>query len=159
MVHHTVTRDLAGTIRLVRDVGQPENDVPPPLYQLLVDKAGVLHVIGWGRANHAGLGDADVLRAVIAEHLPLPAPNDLTVDGNARFYAIAGINLGDGIDPWPAVQLDTIARTSALICGAHRWSYRSVIGHLEWQHGKVDPRGPGGPLISRIRQMVNERLD
>lgn len=158
MVHHTVTRDVASTVHLVRDIGQPENDVPPPLYQMLVDKTGRLHVIGWGRANHAGLGDDDVLRAVVAEHLPLPEPNELNTDGNARFYGIAGINLGDGRDPWPHAQLDTIARVCARICAWHGWSYRSVIGHLEWQRGKVDPRGPGGPLISQLRQMVNERI-
>ena len=30
---------------------------------------------------------------------------------------------------------------SAAICRVHNWGPRSVIGHLEWQPGKVDPRG------------------
>ncbi|MFJ8719729.1 N-acetylmuramoyl-L-alanine amidase [Streptomyces violaceus] len=159
MVHHTVTRDVAATIRLVREVGQPENNVPPPLYPLVVDKRGHLHVAAWGRCNHAGLGDDDVHRAVVAERYPLPAPNELNVDGNARYYGVAGINMGDGVDPWPHSQLNTIAGVSALLCDAHNWTERSVIGHLEWQRGKPDPRATGGgSLMPRIRQLVNGRL-
>lgn len=159
MVHHTVTRDLAGTIRLIRDIGQPENDVPPPLYPLLVDKAGHLHVVAWGRCNHAGLGDDDVHRAVIAEHYPLPKPNEANTDGNARYYGVAGLNRGDGVDPWPQAQVNTIAAVSALLCRAHRWTERSVIGHREWTSAKPDPRDVGGgSLMPRLRQLVRGGL-
>lgn len=159
MVHHTVTRDLEATIRLIRDVGQPENDVPPPLYPLLVDKAGHLHVVAWGRCNHAGLGDDDVHRHVIAERYPLPVPNELNTDGNARYYGVAGLNMGDGADPWTVAQLDTLAGVSALLCRAHRWTQRSIIGHLEWQRGKVDPRATGGgSLMPRVRTLALRRL-
>lgn len=162
MLHHTVTRDVAATVRLVRDIGQPEQSVPPPLYAGVVDKTGHLHMVGWGRCNHAGLGDPDVLRAVVAEHMPLPHPQHSTVDGNARFYGFAGINWGDMRDPWPAAQLATLAQVSALICRHHRWTQRSVIGHLEWQSGKVDPRGSGydsqGGLIAHLRGRVLAEL-
>jgi hypothetical protein len=155
MVHHTATRDLKATIQLIRDVGQPQNDVPPPLYPLLVDKTGHLHVVAWGRCNHAGLGDDDVHRAVVAERYPLPSPNELNTDGNSRYYGVAGLNLGDGVDPWTAAQLDAIAGVSRLLCRAHEWTQRSVIGHLEWQPGKVDPRATGGgSLMPRIRTLV-----
>lgn len=156
MLHHTVTSNVARTISLVRDIGQPENDVPPPLYAGLVDKAGHLHMVAWGRCNHAGLGDDDVLRAVIAEAPRPPRPNEANTDGNARFYGFAGINLGDGRDPWPDAQLDTMAEVSAIVCGFHGWTQRSVIGHLEWQPGKIDPRGgteyaEQGGLIFNLR--------
>lgn len=157
MVHHTASRDVAGTIRVVKDIGQPENNVPPPLYPLVVDKTGLLHVVAWGRCNHAGLGDDDVLRAVVAERAT-PFPNERNTDGNARFYGISGINKGDGTDPWPHAQLVTISKTAALICRHHRWTRNSVIGHREWTSGKVDPRGPQGDLCPRIRGMVHERL-
>lgn len=157
LLHHTVTRDLARTISIVRDVGQSE-EVPAPLYPMVVDKAGGLHVVAWGRCNHAGLGDDDVLRALIAER-PTPKPNEANTDGNARLYGVAGINMGDGKDPWPEPQLETMAAVSALICRHHRWTQRSVLGHLEWQPGKVDPRGGAefaaqGGLIYHLRGRV-----
>lgn len=158
MLHHTVTRDVAGTVRLVRDIGQPENDVPAPLYAGVVDKTGHLHMVGWGRCNHAGLGDRDVLNAVVAERMPLPVPNDHNCDGNARFYGFAGINMGDRHDPWPAAQLLTLGEIAGLICKWHGWTERSVIGHLEWTDQKVDPRGPGGPLMPQLRTLAHEVL-
>ncbi|MFJ2399889.1 hypothetical protein ACIOUE_01205 [Streptomyces xanthochromogenes] len=33
----------------------------------VIDKADTCHMVGWGRANHAGLGGDDVLKAVIDE--------------------------------------------------------------------------------------------
>jgi hypothetical protein len=156
LLHHTVTRDVARTISLVRDIGQPENDVPPPLYAGVIDKSGHLHMVGWGRCNHAGLGDPDVLAAVVAERMPLPPPNELTVDGNARFYGFAGVNMGDGEDPWPAAQLHTMGELSGIICKWHGWTERSVIGHLEWQRGKIDPHSSQGSLMPALRHLVRE---
>ncbi|MCZ9344540.1 N-acetylmuramoyl-L-alanine amidase, partial [Streptomyces sp. TRM76130] len=97
-------------------------------------------LVGNGRANHAGSGDADVLAAVIAE-TALPAPDSDDVDGNTRFYGFECINLGDGSDPWPEAQLEAIARVCAAICRAHGWGAPSVIGHLEWTLRKIDPKG------------------
>lgn len=156
LLHHTVTQNVMQTISLVRDIGQPENGVPAPLYQGVVDKSGHLHVVAWGRVNHAGLGDPDVLAAVIAERMPLPPPNELTVDGNARFYGFAGINLGDGKDGWPAAQLQTLGELAGAICKWHGWSERSVIGHLEWQRGKIDPHYSGGSLMPALRRIARE---
>ncbi len=52
----------------------------------------------YGRANHAGPGDDDVLRAVIAEKA-LPRDNEANTDGNRHFYGFECENLGDGDDP------------------------------------------------------------
>ncbi|WP_256356519.1 N-acetylmuramoyl-L-alanine amidase, partial [Streptomyces sp. PKU-EA00015] len=65
------------------------------------------------------------------------------------------INRGDGKDPWPAAQLKAIEKASAAICRAHGWSHRSVIGHLEWQPGKVDPRGFS---MDSMQTRVKDRL-
>ena len=157
LLHHTATSNVPKTISIVRDIGQSD-EVPAPLYAGIVDKGGHLHMVAWGRCNHAGLGDRDVLAAVIAEHLPLPAPNGLDVDGNARFYGFAGVNLGDGEDDWPAAQLDTLAAVSAVICKHHGWSDRSVIGHREWQRGKVDPCDAHGSLMGRLRARAAAHL-
>lgn len=151
MIHHTVTRGTASTVRLCRD---GRSDLPGPLCHGVIAKDGRVHLVGYGRANHAGSGDSDVLAAVIAEKR-LPPDHEANTDGNRHFYGFECENLGDGEDPWPAAQLDAIARTAAAICRVHGWTSRSVIGHLEWQPGKVDPRGF---TMSAMRTRVAERL-
>ncbi|MFI1889807.1 peptidoglycan-binding protein [Streptomyces jumonjinensis] len=137
MIHHTVTTDTDRSVALCRD---GHAALPGPLCHGVIAKDGTVHLVGHGRANHAGLGDGDVLQAVAAER-SLPADNEADTDGNRSFYGFECVNLGDGEDPWPAVQLEAIARVSAALCRAHGWSARSVIGHMEWQPGKIDPRG------------------
>ncbi|WP_425244692.1 LysM peptidoglycan-binding domain-containing protein [Streptomyces citrinus] len=151
MIHHTVTSGTAATVRICRD---GHADLPGPLCHGVIAKNGTVHLVGYGRANHAGLGDDDVLQAVIDERA-LPADNEANTDGNARFYGFECENLGDGRDPWPAAQIEAIERVAAAICRHHGWSERSVIGHLEWQPGKVDPRGFG---MAWLRGLVRDRL-
>ncbi|GLF93115.1 peptidoglycan-binding protein [Streptomyces yaizuensis] len=137
MVHHTVTSGTQGSVELCYN---GHSSLPGPLCHGVIAKDGTVYLVGNGRANHAGLGDGEVLRAVIGEE-PLPVDNDADTDGNRYFYGFECINLGNGTDPWPEAQLLAIERASAAICRAHGWSQRSVIGHLEWQPGKIDPRG------------------
>ncbi|MER6336047.1 N-acetylmuramoyl-L-alanine amidase, partial [Streptomyces tendae] len=93
-------------------------------------------------------------RAVIAEKA-LPGDNEANTDGNRHFYGFECENLGDGDDPWPAVQLEAIERAAAALCRHHGWNERSVIGHLEWQPGKVDPRGF---TMASMRERIRDRL-
>jgi LysM repeat protein len=151
MIHHTVTKGSASTVELCR---KGHSNLPGPLCHGVITKDGRVHLVGYGRANHAGLGDDDVLRAVINE-TALPADNEATTDGNRHFYGFECENLGDGKDPWPAAQLEAIERVSAAICRHHGWSDRSVIGHLEWQPGKVDPRGF---TMSSMRERIRARI-
>ena len=72
MVHHTVTKGTANTVSICRD---GYTALPGPLCHGVIDKQGVVHLVGYGRANHAGSGDGDVLAAVIAEKA-LPAVNE-----------------------------------------------------------------------------------
>ena len=137
MIHHTVTRGSANTVELCR---KGHSSLPGPLCHGVITKDGRVHLVGYGRANHAGLGDPDVLAAVIAERA-VPADNEATTDGNRHFYGFECENLGDGKDPWPEEQLEAIEKVAAAICRHHGWSERSVIGHKEWQPGKIDPRG------------------
>jgi hypothetical protein len=137
MIHHTVTKGTARTVNICRD---GYSGLPGPLCHGVIAKDGTVYLVGHGRANHAGLGDDDVLRAVIDERA-LPADNETSTDGNRHFYGFECENLGDGKDPWPAVQLEAIEKAAAAVCRAHAWDERSVIGHKEWQPGKVDPRG------------------
>ena len=151
MIHHTVTTGTATSVRICRD---GYASLPGPLCHGVIAKDGTVHLVGYGRANHAGLGDPDVLRAVVAE-TALPPDDEAAVDGNARFYGFECENLGDGKDPWPEAQLEAIERVSAAICRAHGWGAGSVIGHLEWQPGKVDPRGF---TMTAMRDRVAARL-
>ncbi len=137
MIHHTGPYSSeADMVELCR-VGY--QDLPGPLCHAVIDRSGTLHLVGYGRTNHAGMGDMDVLLAVIAEKTSLPRDNEADTDGNRHFYGFECINTGD--QPWPAAQLDAMARAAAAVCRAHGWTEHSVIGHKEWQPGKPDPGG------------------
>ncbi|MGI5443400.1 peptidoglycan-binding protein [Streptomyces shenzhenensis] len=151
MIHHTVTSGTAATVAICRD---GYSSLPGPLCHGMIAKDGRVHLVGYGRANHAGLGDYDVLQAVIAEK-PLPGDNAADTDGNRHFYGFECENLGDGKDPWPEAQLLAIERVAAAICRVHGWNERSIIGHLEWQPGKVDPRGF---TMDAMRARIAKRL-
>lgn len=147
MIHHTGLYETeAGMLDLL---WTGYASLPGPLCHVGMGKDGIAHMMSAGRANHAGTGDPAVLQHVIHEDygtLPRPRFTDGEkggVDGNARFYGFELINRGDGTDPWPDVQVDAAARAAAGICAKHGWSERSVIGHLEWQRGKIDPHGFG----------------
>ncbi|MGC4947687.1 N-acetylmuramoyl-L-alanine amidase [Streptomyces sp. DT224] len=164
MTHHTVTSGTALTVRIVRD---GDDDLPGPLCHGMVAKDGRVHLVGYGRTNHAGGGCPHVLAQVIAESYgdrpsaPTRGNRD-GVDGNRHFYGWECENLGDGRDPWPDVQYDAIVRVQAAIIRAHRakgddWGLdaKSAIGHLEWSDDKSDPRGFPMPTL---REDVAERL-
>ncbi|WP_066955126.1 N-acetylmuramoyl-L-alanine amidase [Streptomyces lushanensis] len=151
MIHHTVTRGTDATVRLCKN---GHSALPGPLCHGVIAKDGSVHLVGYGRVNHAGLGDVEVLRAVIAEKR-LPPDNEASTDGNRYFYGFECENLGDGEDPWPEAQLEAIERAAAAVCRHHGWTAASVIGHLEWQPGKVDPRGF---TMASLRARVRDRL-
>ncbi|GAA0423916.1 peptidoglycan-binding protein [Streptomyces luteireticuli] len=138
IIHHTVSRGTDSSVALCYD---GYDELPGPLCHGVIDKAGTVHLVSSGRANHAGSGDGDVLTAVVAESPRLPRPTSNDTDGNVHFYGFECINMGDGSDPWPAVQLDAIERAAAAICRAYGWSAASVIGHKEWTNQKTDPVG------------------
>lgn len=146
-----VTSGTEATVRICRD-GYPE--LPGPLCHGVIGKDGRIHLVGYGRTNHAGLGDDDVLRAVVAERR-LPPDNEANTDGNRHFYGFECENLGDGKDPWPDGQLEAVEKAAAAVCRHHGWTSRSVIGHKEWQPGKVDPRGF---TMESMRTRIHDRL-
>ncbi|MFF3557176.1 N-acetylmuramoyl-L-alanine amidase [Streptomyces tsukubensis] len=157
VIHHTVTERPTDPVRLCRD---GYSALPGPLCHAVITKDGTVHLIGWGRTNHAGGGDPRVLDVVTAESYGErpPAPtkgNKDGIDGNRHFYGFECENLGDGKDPWPTAQLEAIERVSAALCRVHGWSAKSVIGHREWSNDKVDPRGFTMP---DLRARVADRL-
>jgi hypothetical protein len=157
MLHHTAP--TPDPVALCYD---GRSDLPGPLCHGVITKNGKVHLVGNGRANHAGGGDPDVLAAVIAESYGdrPPAPTEHqgsagAVDGNAPFYGFECHNDGDGKDPWPPEQQEAMVRASAAVCRAHGWSAKSTIGHLEWSDWKVDPSALPMPSL---RARIAERL-
>ncbi len=142
MVHHTGGGESGSSGILYNGI----EGLPGPLCHAGIHKNGNVELIGWGRTNHAGGGDPDVLAAVIAERFPLPKTDKHegepgAVDGNARFIGYECVNKGDGKDPWPAIQLEAIARACAAVCRHHGWSVNSVLRHMDWSDWKPDPKG------------------
>lgn len=138
MIHHTVSKEDDASVALCYN---GHSALPGPLCHSVGRNDGKVAMVGWGRANHAGLGDDDVLRAVINE-TALPADNEANTDGNARFYGLEIVNLGDGDDTYPWKQYVSAVKWATALCRRHGWDERSVIGHKEWQPGKIDPYGP-----------------
>lgn len=120
-------------------------DLPGPLCHFGIDIFGVCHIIGWGRANHAGLGDDDVLDAVIAEKLKLPVDDEANTDGNARFYGAEFMYSGS--KPMTARQYNTGILLSCAIMDFHNWNENSILGHGQWQPGKWDPGYASGKMM------------
>ncbi|MGW0547047.1 peptidoglycan-binding protein [Streptomyces altiplanensis] len=150
MLHHTAGSSSVGFCRR----GVP--DLPGPLCVGVVAKDGTVHLVGYGRTNHAGNGSSAVLAAVRAERA-VPSPGPDAVDGNARFYGFEIENLGNGRDPYPAAQLDAVERLSAAVCRAHGWSGASVIGHKEWTRRKIDPSFSMDGMRGRIGKRLGGR--
>ncbi|ARF74591.1 N-acetylmuramoyl-L-alanine amidase [Kitasatospora albolonga] len=150
MLHHTAGSSSVGYCR------RGTSELPGPLCAGVVTKDGVVHLVGYGRTNHAGSGSSAVLAAV-REELPLPAPGPDAVDGNARFYGFEIENLGSGRDPYPAPQLDAVERLSAALCRVHGWSAASVIGHKEWTRRKIDPSFSMAGMRNRVAGRLGAR--
>lgn len=163
MLHHTVTGPKVNAVGMCFDGLE---DLPGPLCHGVIRRDGSVHLVGNGRANHAGGGDPNVLQAVIDERYNVrpPEPHQHqgsagAVDGNPHFYGFECENLGNGVDPWPAVQVEAMVRVSAAISRAHDWGHKSTIGHLEWSDWKSDPRGPDNVVsMPVLRTRIANRL-
>lgn len=148
-IHHTAGRNslrlcVEGTAAL-----------PGPLCHTHLAKDGTATLVGYGRTNHAGTFAANAHAAVLNESPTHPRPDAAEpVDGNAHYYGIEVENLGDGEDPYPAVQYDQVVRWAAALCRAHGWSAHSVIGHKEGTRRKIDPSFD----MTTFRAAVAERL-
>lgn len=152
MIHHTVS---SGTRRSVERCYNGVSGSAGPLCHGVIAKDGTVYLVGHGRTDHAGRGDADVLRAVAAER-PLPPAAGASTDGNRHFYGFECVNLGDGEDPWPTEQLDAVERVAAAVCRALGWTEQSVVGHKEWAADRTDPKGCA---MRTLRSGIARRLD
>lgn len=143
MIHHTGSNNQDS---MIQTLWNGYAGLPGPLCHGGIDTHGVVHLVGWGRANHAGLGSHTVLNHVINEDYGAvtlkPGPAD--TDGNAHFYGWEVMY--DGQVGMTDAQYKSTIRLQAAICTEHGWKDKSVIAHGEWQQGKWDP-GYRGKLM------------
>ena len=142
ITHHT--GPYRSVTQIVGVLRSGYGDLPGPLAHAAAAPNGTIHQVGWFDANHAGMGDPAVLRAVI-EDRPAPeprAPSSVydTEDGNDDFYGLELIHPGDET-PWPAEQVEAAVRYNAAVCRLHGWGVNSAIYHKGWTVRKQDPHG------------------
>ena len=122
------------------------DDLPGPICHAGIDVNGVVLLSGWGRCNHAGLGDSKILAKVTSEkYTGNLKPTVADTDGNAHFYGFEIMYSGEHV--MSVDQQKTATRLSAAICTHQGWTEKSVIGHGEWQPGKWDPGYKKGTIM------------
>lgn len=97
-------------------------DLTGPLCQWWLDTDGTWHLIAAGRANHGGAGIGRFLGRDEANSRSTGLEIDHTVG-----------------EPWKAVQYDSLVRGTAVIARRRGWKDGNVVGHKEYQPGKIDP--------------------
>ena len=159
MVHHTGDdAPDSADLTIVRD---GRAGLSGPLCNVGLEDSGRVRLVAAGAANHAGGGDAAVIRAMIAGK-PLPAPRYSHLDlgdypdaiiGNPRF---AGVEAFYYLKNSPAQRAMMPLLVAAWIDGMNRqngtkWSGNRLIGHKEWQRGKIDPKLFGDDSMNKMR--------
>jgi len=149
MVHHTGSDAKDQRALLYNGI----SGLPGPLCHFGIAQDGTVHLVGWGRANHAGMGDDDVLAAVIDER-PAPVDDESNTDFNAHFY---GAEIWySGSHKMTDAQYTTLLKLSSAVLDFHGWNEYSVIGHGEsGSPGKWDP----GYAPGKMMDMDNVRKD
>jgi hypothetical protein len=137
------------------------SDLPGPLAQFGLNDDGVVDLITFLRANHAGGGDPEVLEAVINESYGNYPPKTQyhegspgATDGNDCFYGVE--TYYSGSHPMTSAQYESLTKLWAAICDHYGWSAKSVIGHKEWSNWKIDP---GKVDMNELRGDIQALLD
>ena len=151
MLHHTAGTNSVSLCRTGR------SDLPGPLCVAVIAKDGTVHLVGYGRTNHAGSGSQAVYDAVRAATVLPSRPGVDAVDGNAHFYGFEIENLGNGKDPYPEAQLAAVEQVAAAVCRTHGWSASHVIGHKEWTTRKIDPSFSMASMRTRVAGRLGTR--
>lgn len=140
VVHHTATSDRApGDLPTRRLLIEGRSDLPGPLCQIALSRAGVVHLVSSGKANHAGKGvwkgqsSSGYTVGVEAEN-----------DGSGR--------------PWPVKQLDAYERLCAALCRYLNVGADRVCGHREWALPRGRKTDPAGIDMDAFRDRVRSHL-
>lgn len=117
------------------------SDLPGPLAQWYLSRAGVWHVVASGKANHAGKGYFNGLNA-----------------GNSSLLGVEAAN--DGLkEPWPDAQITSYVKGIAAILTKLGAPSLMAIGHKEWAPSrKIDPSFDMDDFRARVKSEMNEYL-
>lgn len=135
--HHTAgprTGDTPSLAVVIRG----RADLPGPLAQLYLSRAGAVYIVAAGLAYHAG-------------------PVLLASYGNASAIGIEAE--ATGVDPWPEAQLDAYARLVAALVRHYKLPPARVLGHKEVcspPGRKIDPNFDMNTFRARVaRHLAN----
>lgn len=153
LLHHT--GDDAPDSADSKVIASGRSDLPGPLAHGGCRDDGVIELFTTGRANHAGNGDADVLRAIQSENYGdyPPKPDVDSVDGNDCLYALEVYY--SGLHAMTRPQYAAAVNFHAAYCDFHGWTSKSAIGHKEWTRRKIDP---GFCDMAKFRRDVTARI-
>ncbi|MFE7509762.1 N-acetylmuramoyl-L-alanine amidase [Streptomyces sp. NPDC057540] len=151
MVHHTAGEGPG----LAAWCYNGNSDLPGPLCHDFLARSGTLHLVGNGRANHAGKVARNAYEAVLNERPEHPAPGPDEIDGNAVSYGLEVECSGEPGRDWTPKQYDVAVRVQAARCRFHGWGANSV-----WAHKESTRRKPNDPRkdMDAFRADVAERL-
>lgn len=166
--HHTagsakLLTDEATQAAMLRILVNGRAGLPGPLAHLAPAyqpwrKRAVVHTVGWGNVNHAGLGDSRVIAQIRADTYDgsLKGTRE-DADGNPALYGLEYMHPGDDT-PWPDELIDVGARAAAAICQAHGWTAASNLEHWEFTDRKVDRSYSKGHPKRNVRADVAARF-
>jgi hypothetical protein len=159
LVHDSVTGSMSDE-RAAEFCAAGRSDLAGPLYECLVGKDGVAHLIAYGQTYNAGKGNGARFAQAAAGKMPLdrelgkPGTDDYLA-ANQRAHAVALITYGAG--PYSPAQTDAAARVCAAYCRAEGWGEygaTSMIGHGEFSSRKIDPQFDMGQLRTHAHNLV-----
>lgn len=133
MQHHT-----AG-VNSLNIITNGRAGIPGPLSQFLIEKNGIVRLVSQNGANHAGRGNSSVLARTREKLAPLGdarTPGDII--GNAHYWGIEVENLGNGRDPYPDAQIQSLIRLNWALCDIFGYHPNQIIHHREWTSRKID---------------------
>lgn len=156
VVHHTASRAGSGDVPCLNICRYGRSDVPGPLCQILLGRAGTVIVISDGRANHPGRCDRDMVERAEQGLAPnrRPGGDDSGVNAAGRAYGCEAENNGLG-EPWPNVQLDMYLALCEAFAKEMGWGSGHFWGHKEITRRKIDPSFD----MNWFRSELGKRLD
>lgn len=135
--HHDVS-PRSGTYPLRSMLRNGRPGLTGPLCHIGFDRDGVVHVVGAGKANHAGTGKV---------------PGVPRNGGNTRLVGIEMTSAGTRPWDWTAAQLRQMPKLGAALSDIFDLYTSQHWAHYEYQNGKTDPAGlPGG--MSGLRSRI-----
>lgn len=129
--HHDVA-PRSGTYPLRNMLRDGRKGLTGPLCHIGFDRDGVVHVVGAGKANHAGTGSV---------------PGIVRNGGNTRLIGVEMTSAGTKPWDWTEAQLRQMPRLGAALSDIFGLSSSHHWAHYEYSNGgKIDPAGLPGAM-------------